>query len=110
VDQAKKQKVLIAILAVAGLGAGYYYGFVRESSNSQAAVAGPSTGRKERKKVEETATKETRKDRPEKTAAAPAPTGRKERAERPEADSGGRKARGKANTEINKKRKIIPAA
>jgi uncharacterized protein HemX len=111
VEQAKKQKLLIAILAVAGLGAGYYYVFVRESGDTQAAVAGPSTGRKERKKTEETAKKETRRDKPQETAAAaPQPTGRKERTERPEAEASGRKTRGKANTEINKKKKIVPAA
>ncbi len=109
-EQDKKQKLLIAILAIAGLGAGYYYVFVRESSEAQAVVAGPSTGRKERKKTEETAKTDVRKEKPERTAAAPQPTGRKERAERPETEAGGRKARGRANTEINKKKKVVPAA
>lgn len=109
-EQAKKQKLLLAILAVAGLGAGYYYVFVRESSAAQAVTTGGPVGRRERAKTEDTAKKDVRKEKPVQTAAAPQPVARKERAERPETESSGRKARGKANTEINKKKKIIPAA
>lgn len=110
-EQDKKQKVLIAILAIAGLGAGYYYVFVRESGNEQAAVTQGPTGRLERKKTEGAVAKtEGRKERAETAVAAPVPTGRKEREARPEATTTGRKTRGKANTEINKKKKIVPAA
>lgn len=109
-EQDKKQKMLIALLAVVGLGAGSFYYFTRDSGTNAAPVVDTSGTRKERKKTDDSAKKDTRKERTEKTAAAPTPTARKERAERPEADSSGRKSRGKGGTEITKKKKIVPAA
>jgi hypothetical protein len=109
VGQDKKQKMLIAILAVAGLGAGSYYAFFRDSGSSQAPIVQNTAGRKERKKDDDSGKKEGRKERAEKAAPAPEPTGRKDRVEKPE-EASGRKTRGKSNNEITKKKKIVPAA
>lgn len=109
-EQDKKQKLLIAILAVAGLGAGSYFYFTSASDTNPAPTISETSTRRERKKSDEPVKKDVRKEREVKTAAVPETTGRKERAARPESDTSGRRVRGKANTEINKKKKIVPAA
>lgn len=106
----KKQKVLIAILAVAGLGAGSFFYLTRDSGNEAPTVAAGNAGRKERKAGADTSKTAARKEHADKPAAAPAPPAeRKERTERPE-EAAGRKSRGKTNTEITKKKKLAPAA
>lgn len=105
----KKQKILIAILAVAGIGAGSFYYFTRESTNEAPAAVDGSTGRKERKASDKPAKTTERKEKTVKTAAAPPPTTRKERTEKTE-EATGRKSRTKGPTEITKKKKLAPAA
>lgn len=105
----KKQKMLIAILAVAGLGAGSYFYLTREPANEAPTVISGSTARKERKASDQPAKSTERKERTEKTAAAPPPPTRKERVERTE-EASGRKTRTKGPTEVTKKKKIVPAA
>ncbi len=106
----KKQKILIAILAVAGLGAGSFFYLTRDTANEAPTVAAGNAGRKERKagaEAPKTTVRKEHTDKPE--AAAAAPAARKERTERPE-EAAGRKTRGKTNTEITKKKKLAPAA
>lgn len=106
----KKQKLLIAILAVAGLGAGSFYYFTREEGPGAPTVLDAGAGRKTRAKTAEAPKTTARPAKTEKTAAAPAePAGRKERVERTE-DVSGRKTRSKTNTEVTKKKKPTPAA
>jgi hypothetical protein len=106
----KKQKILIAVLAVAGLGAGSYYFLLREAPNAAPTMATDGGGRKERKVSADTNKKDTRKER-EKRAEAPAePEGRKEREARPTTEASGRKKRDGKGTEAVKKKKIVPAA
>jgi len=101
-EQDKKQKVMIAILAIAGLGAGSYYFMTRDSGDNKPVASGAETGRKERKASADSGKKEERKDKKEVKAAAPEPVGRKERETKETADSG-RKGRGPKNTENVKK-------
>jgi len=105
----KKQKMLIALLAVAGIGAGSFFYFTREGANEAPAVVEGSSARKERKASDKPAATTERKEKTVKTAAAPPPTTRKERTERTE-EAAGRKSRTKGPTEITKKKKLAPAA
>lgn len=65
VDQQKKQKVLIAVLAVAALGAGSVYYFMREDTDGPAASAqsGPAVRRERADAKEGTATTAKRAER-----------------------------------------------
>lgn len=111
-EQDKKQKMLIALLAVAGLGAGSFWYFSRETDTAQVAQGGPGTGRRERKGGEDAPKKEGRKEKEKKVAEAPAAaTGRKEREPRAETEGpSGRKSRSGKSNEAVKKKKITPAA
>jgi len=105
--QDKKQKVLLAVLAVVALGAGSYFVFLRDSA--PAATTGMSTEpgqRRERKETVDSASKR-------REVARRAPTERAEpvRREREEieAPTGTRRERRREKTEIQKK-KLSPAA
>lgn len=104
----KKQKLLIALLAIAGLGAGSFYYFTREPGSDAPVVLDGSTGRKERKKTDEAPKTAVRKETTARPVAAAEPAGRKERVERTE-EASGRKTRTKG-TETVKKKKLAPAA
>lgn len=110
-DQDKKQKILIAVLAVAALGAGGYFFFLREPA-SQAPALVEGTGARRERTTTAAPTKSTeRKERTERApTTAAVPTERKERAERTEDAAGGRRTRTKGPTEIKKTKKIVPAA
>ncbi len=109
-DELKKKKVLVAVLAVAGLGAGlvWYQSGDSGPPKSAAVTEGAATERKQRVVTEEAKTTRKVKDTKAATRAEPAATERKER-EAPDEQTTERKKRREEKTK-EKKKTIAPAA
>lgn len=108
-DEQKKQKVLIGVVAVAALGAGGFWFAGRDTGgDTTAAVKSTTTGRKQRTKKLSTGSKLERK------ARAPRSTAKKEikRRERAEVDrkTTSRKKRSRRDRKSVKKESMVPAA
>ena len=108
-DDQKKQKVLIAVVAVLALGAGGYWFVGRDSGGSeQATVQISQSGRKERAEREQTERKGRRREREERQATAE-PVERRKRVER-EDRTIQRKRRKRSDRKSVKKEELLPAA
>lgn len=108
-DEQKKQKILIGVLAVAILGAGGFWYMGRDaSSNNQANVTAAPTKRRVREKKEST-TKRTRRKRERKEATANQGSSRRERVEA-ERTTSSRRKRARGSGKKVKKKKITPAS
>ncbi len=108
-DEQKRNKVLVAVLAVAALGAGSYWFLGGESgAPKSAAITGGSTERKQRAAPEETKVARKVKEPKAATRAEPAAVERKER-EAPEETTVERKKRREEKTK-EKKKTLAPAA
>jgi len=108
-DEQKKQKVLIGVLAVVALGAGGYWFAGRDSGDDIAAtITLGGTERKERTKEVASEEKVDRKSRTEKKAVKREVT----RKERDEVDrtTTSRKKRSRADRKKVKKESMVPAA
>ncbi len=108
-DEQKRNKVLVAVLAVAALGAGSYWFLGGESGAPKAAVVTEgTTERKQRVVTEEAKTTRKVKDPKAATRAEPAAVERKQR-EVPDEPTAERKRRREEKTK-EKKKTISPAA
>jgi len=109
VDEQKKKKVLVAVLAVAGLGAGLvWYQSGDSGPRKSAAITGGSVERKQRAASEATKTVRKVKESKAATRAEPVAVERKEREAREEATVERKKKREEKTKE--KKKTIAPAA
>jgi len=109
VDEQKRNKVLLAVLAVVALGAGSYWFLGGESGGPKsAAITGGSIERKQRAAPEATKTVRKVKESKAATRAEPVATERKEREAREEATVERKKKREEKTKE--KKKTIAPAA
>ena len=109
VDDKTKQKVLVATLAVIGLGCGSYYFIFRDSGNE--ALRAQKSGPTVRKARAETADSGRAKRRTARTTKRreDAPTVRKQRDDSTRQTSTRRKARKGGKRRVEKK-KVVPAA
>lgn len=108
-DEQKKQKVIIGVLAVLMLGAGSFWYMSRETTdeNMQQFKSGPVV-RKERKKADQSA-KKTRKKRVAKAPSERKAFVRKQRDDS-ERTSATRKKRRRSGAKKVKKDKLVPAS
>jgi len=108
-DEQKKQKVLIGVLAVVALGAGGYWFAARDSGgDSGGAITLGGGERKERTKTVATERKADRKERTERKSA-PREVKRKER-ETVDRSTVSRKKRSRTDRKKVKKESMVPAA
>ena len=105
----QKQKILLAILAVLGLGAGSWFFLLRDSGGSaQATVSTGPAQRRERVKTDESKKTQRRQDKPKAATTERAAPERRERPEEVKTSEASRRAKKSTTTEV-KKKKITPA-
>ena len=110
-DEQKKQKVLLAVLGVAVLGAGTYFVAFRDSSDAASRAASNAPAVRQARDTPAETSKVTTRTRPtaERSTAAPQAAQRRERTELDRDQPSERRTRGRTE-DRTKKKTITPAA
>jgi len=104
-----RQKLLIGVLAVAALGAGSYFLFLRPEPSHSMTAADPSTVQVRERTAQQSTTKTRERERPTATRQRPEDIEVAERA-RPEDRALPTRTRARGTERIEKKKELKPAA
>lgn len=109
-DEQKKKKVLLAVLAVVGLGAGGYYGFIRDTEPAYVPPKRGEVKQRQRTVVDKSSQRTRRTTRKKRTQSAVEKLVNKRERTKVEPKKKTRRERGRKKGVKTKKKALIPSA